>query len=186
VPFTLQVTGAVPGADGRSLLTVRTSVLRDRFGNVQPDGTDVSLRWNDPAGGSGADGYTVRGVAQFAIEAPDRPATLTLRASCRGAATARPLKVPFPAVRPTITLAARRTPKGIGVVVGPVHGALGALVADGTPVSVSVIDPKGHQVHGSGQLVHGMLRLELPDDALSGMLSARATVLGETERVALR
>jgi hypothetical protein len=146
----------------------------------------VSLRWQAPAGGSQADGYTVRGVAQFAIEAPGRPATLTLRASCRGAATVRPLTVPFRAVRPTITLAAWRSPKGISVVVGPVRGALGALVADGTPASISVHDPKGHQAHGSGQLVGGMLRLELPDDALSGTLSVRATVLGKTERFTLR
>ncbi|MEV4639871.1 hypothetical protein AB0J80_21240 [Actinoplanes sp. NPDC049548] len=186
VPFTLQVAGAVPDADGRSLLTVRTSVLRDRFGNVQPDGTEVNLRWEDPAGGSEADGYTVRGVAQFAIEAPGAPTTIALRGTCRGAPTARPLKVRFRAVRPTITLTARRNPKGIGVVVGPVRGSLGALVADGTPAAVSVIDAKGHKAHDSGQLVNGMYRVELPDDALSGVLSVRATVLGKTQRVTLR
>ncbi|MEV8508431.1 hypothetical protein AB0368_26915 [Actinoplanes sp. NPDC051475] len=185
-PFTLQVTGAVPDADGRSLLTVATAVLTDRFGNVQPDGTEVNLRWNEASGGSEADGYTVRGVAQFAIEAPGQAATLALRATCRGTATARPLNVRFRAVQPTIALTARRNPKGIGVVVGPVRGSLGALVADGTPAAVSVIDPKGHKARGSGQLVEGMLRLELPDDALSGVLSVRATVLGRTERVTLR
>jgi hypothetical protein len=184
--FTLETAGKVPDADGRSLLTVRTSTLRDRYGNDQPNGTEVTLRWTDPAGRNVATAYTVRGVAEFTIEAPREPATLTLEASCRGVTTARPLKVEFRTVRPVITLAAHRRQDGVSIEIGPVRAALGALVADGTPVAVAVIDPQDHRTQRSGQLVNGMLRLTVPSDGLSGVLTVQATVLGTTERMTLR
>jgi hypothetical protein len=186
VPFVLGVVGRVPAASGQSLLTVRTSLLRDRFGNVQPDGTEVHLGWTGPSGYSQAAGYTVGGVAQFAVEAPDTGGRTVFRAVCRGTAAVRPLIVQFRAVRPVIALTANRAARTVSVVVGPVTGSLGALVADGTPVTVSVVDRKGRRVQGSGQLVDGALRLVLPGSGLSGTLQVRATVLGSTRRIPLR
>jgi hypothetical protein len=186
VRFTLQAVGKAPDADGRSLLRVRTSVLRDRYGNEQPNGTEVTLRWSDPAGRNVADAYTVRGVAEFTIEAPREPATLTLEASCRGVATARPLKVEFRTVRPVIPLTAQRRQNGVSIEIGPVRAGLGALIADGTPVSVAVLDPQNHRYERTGQLVNGMLRLTVPTDELSGVLTVQAKIFGTTERTTLR
>ncbi|WP_157411192.1 MULTISPECIES: hypothetical protein [Actinoplanes] len=178
LPFTLRTVGFVPVADGRSLLTVRTSTLRDAHGNVEPDGTAVRLLYDGVAGEGEAASYTVGGLADFTLEAPDRAGRMRLRAECRGTTTARVLQVAFPTVDPRIPVTAARGVNEVTVTVGPVTGEMGALMVDGTPAAVTITDATGKHNDASGQLIGGSLTLTLVTDGLTGPLRVRATVLG--------
>lgn len=134
-------------ADGRELITLRTGMLADAFGNVVPDGTLVTFVADAPGGERNlVPAYTINGVAEAPLQAPTEPGVFTVRATVYDVAGA-PLQVAFtpgPAVG-TFPLAAR-TDASTGAVMleaGPILGALQQYVPDGTPVLFSVTDAAG-------------------------------------------
>lgn len=147
--FTLSAEPDSLPADGRELVTLRTSVLADRFGNVLPDGTLVTFL------AEGADNerrflpaYTINGVAEAPLQAPTEPSILTVRATVYDIESA-PLRVAFtpgPAVG-TFPLTARTEAANGAVVLeaGPILGPLQQFVPDGTPVLFAVTDSAQQQ-----------------------------------------
>ena len=180
-PFTLAQVDpqqAMPGADGQSLLPVRTSVLADGNGNIEPDGTDVTFDWRGPEGPSRSHAVTIAGVATVSIPAPDVPAVLTIIGSCRGSVTTAPLTVEFASVVGTVPVTAVRGADSMDVSVGPVLRAGGAFVPDGTVADVTVTDPAGDRLTSSGPLVDGMLHLPVSGHTEPGPVTVVAQVLG--------
>jgi hypothetical protein len=181
MPFTLapvdpqQVT---PGADGQGLLAVRTSVLADGNGNVEPDGTQVTFDWRGPEGPSRTHAVTIAGVASMTIPAPVVPAVLTITGSCRGSVTTTTLTVEFASAVATVPVTAVRGADSMDVSVGPVLRAGGAYVPDGTVADVTVTDPAGDRLTASGPLVDGMLRLPVSGHTEPGLVTVVAQVLG--------
>lgn len=182
VPFTLSESApqlaAHTGADGRTLVPVRTSLLRDRYGNVEPDGTSVVVRWEGEEGASEAEALTVDGVAELSVQAPATPQTLTFTARCRGTDTVGPLRIGLASVVAVVPVSARRSATDLAVTVGPVDRTTGTFVPDGAVVALVVRDGSGHAVTGSGALVQGQVTVGLPTAGLSGPLAVTATVLG--------
>lgn len=82
-------------ADGQSLVPVQTTVLADRYGNIEPDGTEVIVHWVGPDGDGQATAITVAGVARLSLQSPRLPGKLQLTATSRGAITATPLTLTF-------------------------------------------------------------------------------------------
>ena len=181
MPFTLapvdpqQVT---PGADGQGLLAVRTSVLADGNGNVEPDGTQVTFDWRGPEGPSRTQAVTIAGVASMSIPAPDVPAVLTITGSCRGSVSTAPLTVEFASVVAIVPVTAVRDADSMDVSVGPVLRTGGAYVPDGTVADVTVTDPAGDRLTASGPLVDGMLQLPVSGHTEPGPVTVVAQVLG--------
>jgi hypothetical protein len=135
-------------ADGRSLITLRTGVLADVYGNVLPDGALVTFvvdavdgkRYFVPA-------YTINGIAEAPLQAPTKPGIFTVRATVYNIEST-PLYVAFtpgPAVG-AFPLAARidTTSGAVILEAGPILGSLHQYVPDGTPVLFRV-------THGAGQ-----------------------------------
>jgi len=189
VPFTLDVVdppaAAHTGADGQTPVYLRTSAMHDRFGNLEPDGTLVTIAWSGSGGASQSSAVTIGGVARFSVIAPSVSGQLTVTGACRGTASMRPLKLSFGPVIARIGVVAQRSAAGIGVTIGPVRRVDGPYALDGTFVDVAASDAAGHHAVGSGQLVRGTLTLLLPDSLAPGAVKVRVSVLGSSQSVDL-
>ncbi|TFD30673.1 hypothetical protein [Cryobacterium cryoconiti] len=189
-PFTLEpVEPLLAGramADGQTLVPVRTSVLRDRFGNVEPDGTQVTVEWSGAEGPARATAVTIAGVAQISVQAPSTPGDLQITGFCRGVASAGALVLPFSAAVGDFPVTADLRPAAVNVTVGPVTGYGGSLVPDGTPVSVSVTDETGPAGSRSGGLVNGTADVVVPSRKLVGRVTVTVSVLGAQTEKTLR
>lgn len=158
-------TVGVPVADGRSLLELRTPVLRDPFGNVQLDGTAVTITWTGAEGAGSTVVTTVGGVARVVLQAPSRPGPLVVRATSRGTRSGS-LRLDLGAALDELPAVGRWRDGLLEVTVGPLRrtsGAAGggALLDDGTPVELVVRTGDGPR-RASGQLVDGSVVLVVP------------------------
>jgi hypothetical protein len=137
-PFVLAAEPPELPADGRQLLRLRTTTLRDRFDNVLPDGTLVTFVVTAPDGTQRSiPAVTIDGSAEAPLQAPTTPGRATVQAVAAGVESA-PLQVEFtsgPAVG-RIDLAAQvDEPAGaLRLTAGPLTGALGQHIPDGTLV----------------------------------------------------
>jgi hypothetical protein len=149
-PFALSASpGNVP-ADGRQFVTLRTDVIRDKYGNPMLDGTLVTFVAN-PAEGEPRliPAYTIDGVAKALLQAPSEPGELTVRAEVYDAES-RPLQVVFgdgPALD-TFPVEARIDAAGqaIDLKAGPMLGALQQFIPDGTVVEFWLTDATGQRM----------------------------------------
>ena len=188
-PFTLSAVDPAlagrTGADGQTLVQLRTSVLADRHGNVEPDGTLVTVEWLGPQGSSRTEAVSVAGVARLSIQAPDSPETLTLSGLCRGSTTAHPTKLAFASVVAPFRISAVRAAVELTVTVGPVTRIGGSFVPDGSIATAVVTDRFGHREAVQGELVDGSVALSIPSSSLTGPLVVTATVLGASRTTAV-
>ncbi len=126
-------------ADGRGLVRLRTTNLADRFGNEMPDGTEVTFALEGPGTHGRLPSQTLNGVASTVMTAPQRRGTFRVTAWCRGRRS-RPARLRFAAAGgPQIPVSIHWRNQTLKVHVGPLLGQLGALVPDGTQVSVAVL-----------------------------------------------
>ena len=126
-------------ADGRQFLSVRSDVIRDRYGNSMLDGTLVTFVANTPGNGVRfAPAFTLDAVAQTLLQAPIVPMTMVTHAVIYNTPV-QPLEYEWragPAVN-TFPVAARFRPKDqdFELTAGPLVAALNQFVPDGTPVN---------------------------------------------------
>jgi hypothetical protein len=164
-PFDLSASPADVPADGRQLVTLRTDVIRDRFGSAMLDGTLVTFVADLPGSEPRfIPAYTIDGAAEAQLQAPSAPATVTVRATLYGVES-RPLRIAFapgPAVG-SFPMAAQVNARDGFVVItaGPLLGALGQFVPDGTPVQFRLTGPGGAVRAIPGQAEKGRARTEL-------------------------
>lgn len=122
-------------ADGRSLIRVRTTQIVDEFGNALPDGIDVFADMTGATGVRRLKSETIKGVAEFAIEAPSRPGEASVVVKASGTAS-DPLILEFEAMVTEMPVDVVTDLDGMVISVGPVFSTLGAYVPDGTFVEV--------------------------------------------------
>lgn len=142
-------------ADGRSIGIVRTSRLRDRFGNVLLDGTAVRLQGSSPDGRFSMTAVTIDGRATFHVEAPARPGAVSGTVEVGG------VRAPIESIEAAAALEdfgieLTTGPLGVEVTIGPVVTLLGGFAADGTEVVVST--PSGQR---TAVLAGGMARVSV-------------------------
>lgn len=136
-PFILEVPEAIPRADGRSIVHVRTERLLDRFGNVVPDGTTVFADVTTDGSNRRIIAQTIGGEAEFAIEAPSEPSTLEVVVNALGRLS-EPAEIVFAPMIATLDVDTEPHPDGVLVRVGPIVSVLDAYIPDGTPVFFEV------------------------------------------------
>ncbi|MGL4304944.1 MAG: hypothetical protein ACRCSF_02220 [Mycobacteriaceae bacterium] len=191
LPFGLKVADAIAAkniqADGQALLAVRTEVLKDFFGNIQPDGTLVTFEWEHVQGRSLASVVTLAGVAELFIPAPQLPGTIKVTARCRGISANQDILLNFASAVRSVGIAAKRVAAGVEVAIGPVQRVSGAFVPDGSIVEVEIRDNQNITARASGQLIDGILTIIFPPDARwRGPLTVTARVLGSSDMVVLQ
>lgn len=122
-------------ADGRSVFTIRTTTITDRFGNVIPDGHLARLAVDGPDGSGRLTAKTIDGVARFDVVSPARPGPITFTASIDGD-VGRPLELIAEAGVSTLPVEVASSDGRLGISIGPVLDERGAVVEDGTVARV--------------------------------------------------
>jgi hypothetical protein len=170
IPFSLSAEPGPLPADGRHLVTLRTDTLRDRFGNVVPDGTLVTFVVQEGASGlrRSLPGYTLGGIAEVPLQAPLEPGVLQVVATVFDVASL-PLQVAFtagPAVG-TFPLVAQTASDedSLLLVGGPMLGPLEQYIPDGTPVLFQVQGEVGYMrwIESIAEAGYASARLRLVD-----------------------
>ncbi len=165
VPFRLSAKPRSLPANGQDLITLRTNVIRDRFGNVMPDGTLVTFIVEVP--GNTLDhipAYTIGGQAEAPVQAPLQPGIATVRALVYNVES-ESLDITFtagPAVGTFPVVATVDAENGaVRVTAGPLLAQLGQYVPDGTPVRFSVVGGGGQKQELAGVSKDGYSTVEL-------------------------
>ncbi len=165
VAFGLSASPAGVPADGHRLVTLRTEVIRDRFGNPMLDGTLVTFAAEMPdATRRFIPAYTIDGAAEAQLQAPATPGTATVRATLYGVES-QPLALTFapgPAVGVFALQAQVNARDGaVSLEAGPLLSALGQFVPDGTLVQFRLSGPDGSAQQASSSVLNGHARAEL-------------------------
>ncbi|MEZ4865132.1 MAG: hypothetical protein R3C14_27700 [Caldilineaceae bacterium] len=145
LPFTLRADAAHLIADGRQLVTIRTSALVDPFENLLLDGTIVTF-WVQDENSTARSLPTqlVNGQAEIRLQAPSDPGTLTIQAQVLDSRSS-PLTLHFTAglaVAPIITQVISATEE-IQLRAGPLLGLLSQYVPDGSIVTFELVHSSG-------------------------------------------
>ena len=152
-------------ADGRQLISLRTSILRDKYDNVIPDGTLVTFLVESTQGGRRIiPAFTIGGVAEAPLQAATQPEVLNVWATIYGVEsphlqigfTPGPSVGTFP-VNATIDASNR----AIILQAGPILGPLGQYIPDGSTVLFRLKDQTGQYQWLSGISKDGHARVEL-------------------------
>ncbi|MEI7643171.1 MAG: hypothetical protein WCJ55_02570 [Chloroflexales bacterium] len=93
-PFSLRAVPPGLPADGRQILTLRTSPITDSYANPLPDGTLITFLVAAPSGELRIPAQTIGGVAEVTLRAPQEPGTASVRAIILGVESA-PLEIVF-------------------------------------------------------------------------------------------
>ena len=147
VPFAVTAEPDVMPANGWYLTTLRTDVIRDRYGNVMPDGTFVQFVVAAPNGQKRViPAYTLNGVAEASLQAAQEPGVFEVWATVYNIESGR-FQIVFtdgPAVG-TFPVEARVDPVNRDVILraGPMVGPLEQYVPDGTPVLFRLTGARG-------------------------------------------
>lgn len=176
VAVELEPPATVLRADGRTLHSITTGRLVDRFGNELLDGTSASYSVSGASGAGTATSVTIGGRSELVIEAPPQPGAVEVTATIDGVRS-EALVLEFRADVAAIPVDVERAGDGLSIDVGPVLTGLGGFVPDGTDVAVS-----GDGVAVIGEVRGGHARLEVMAPAGSALV---VEVLGaQTEVVA--
>ncbi len=176
VAHSLELLDAVPVADGQALIRARTSVLEDRFGNVLPDGTVVTLDADGVGGIRRLNSQTNGGQAEFTYEVPDRPGTVTLKATASGVSGA-PLTLRFEQAVDSFNAWIDPQLETVQVHIGPVRSIRDSYVPEGTVAEVTMTGADGDEIVRRVDLMVGAGTAFFPSDVDTG--SATVQVLGQ-------
>ena len=165
VPFALTAEPASLPADGFQLLTLRSDVIRDRFGNLMPDGTEISFVAAGPAGDTRIiPAQTLDGVAEAVMQAPSIPGVYQVQATVLGM-TSAPLRITFtpgPAVGGFPVHVAVDSAQGtLRLTAGPITAVLQQYVPDGAPVGFTITGPDGQMWSDTAVTAAGYASIEM-------------------------
>ena len=147
VPFKVNAAPNNVPADGRQLVTMRTEILRDKFGNTMADGTAVTFFVKTASGQLRLiPAYTLAGAAEAPLQAPTEPGIVEVWGTLYGVESLRTdvTFTPGPAVGEIpVQVIPNAADHSLRLKAGPIIGMLKQYVPDGTPVQFSLTDPTG-------------------------------------------
>lgn len=123
-------------ADGNQITTFTTSVIKDKFGNIVSDGTQVNFVITTLKGTLiTTRGTTLKGVANAQVLHPDHLEKFIVKANVNGMAQSNNIVINYKVVTPVIHSVFT---SGRVLEVGPVMSYMNQLVPDGIAVNVKV------------------------------------------------
>ena len=164
-PFDVAADPPTLPADGRQQLNLRTTLLKDKFENILPDGTLVTFIVEASDGSRQyIPAYTVDGICEAPLQASAAPQTYTVRGTLYGVESA-PLLIHFadgPAVG-NFPLSAHINLSKQAVILtgGPILGALKQYAPDGTKVNFRITAPDSVLTYAVGIVDRGFVTVEL-------------------------
>ena len=187
--FGITVDPPTADADGRQLIMLRSDAIRDVFGNIVPDGTQVMYVVQTPSGETRLiPTYIIDGVARTPLQAPQTAGSFKVWAIVEGIMSDT-VTIPFTDqnVAKDFQLVTK-TDATIGAIIltaGPVSGTLGQLMPDGTQVHFSLTDPVGNRQLLMAETKNGYAEVEIRLLALrAGNYTAEASIGSKNEKVA--
>ncbi len=180
VPFHINANPQSLAADGQKLTTLQTDIIRDKFDNVIPDGTLVTFVVQAP---DGTQSYlptsTINGVATIPFQAPKQAGQFVVQVVVLNVASvALPLTFTAGPSVATFPLAFHKTTTaGIYTIdAGPLLGALGQYIPDGTPVTFTLTNTMGKNAQMIAVSESGHATIELRTATFSvGMYTVMVT-----------
>ncbi|MBU2945120.1 hypothetical protein [Zobellia uliginosa] len=126
-------------ADGNQVITFRTDIIRDTYGNIASEGTLVSFIITDDKGARlKAQGTTLNGKAEARLLHPEYEAFWSIEAFVTGAARSKPITVAFKASVTEYEVLISEDSRTISV--GPLKSFMDQLVPDGMPIALTIRD----------------------------------------------
>jgi hypothetical protein len=164
-PFSLSADPPSSDADGWQLVHVRSSLIQDENHNTVPNGLSVTFIVESINGAiRRIPVQTIDGVAEAVLQAPTMADTFTIYAML-GNTTSKPVTIHFGSTTPAnpipLEVVLDQENRSIQLSFGPVTGALGQLMPDGTPVRFSVTDPSGNRQWIESILEQGVATVDL-------------------------
>ena len=137
--FSIEVVRHYPYADGRQYTRLRTSNLKDKYGNQVADGTLVIYEVSELGLTTGRyQAICIDGVANVYIRNPIKATTLTITANIGEAATSPALNLGYSSIiSEIITQIDTQTNE---LQIGPLTSTLGQFIPDGTLVLITYDD----------------------------------------------
>jgi len=138
LPFQLSLASDMRlAADGLGRIELTSGLVVDRNGAPLPTGTVASLLIVGPRGSAGnATGMVVDGRVRATLIAPSVPGTMRIRPKIRGV-VGQELELEFMAAVQPFPYRSSQSDAGYRIEIGPVLGAHGGLVPDGTPADIN-------------------------------------------------
>lgn len=149
-------------ADGNQVMSLKTSILKDKFGNTVSDGTLVDFVIAN-AGNNilKTSAGTIDGVASAKILHPEKAENWQIRAVVTGMAESGIIAVNFKPVMEDFKVNYDRENRKIKV--GPLKSFLGQLIADGATVSLETLNgAQGKTLEMQEPSKDGYVNFELP------------------------
>ncbi|MBT8210040.1 MAG: hypothetical protein KJP14_05880 [Eudoraea sp.] len=172
-------------ADGHQLLTLRTSIIKDEFGNPISDGTLVNFVAQNTVGGKlNSMGKTIGGIATAQFLHPENPQTWEIYGHITGIAQSNALQVEFKAAFADFQMAFSKDNRMITL--GPVRSFMGQLIPDGMRISMRIQSPAGtvHNLETSTRNGIGQMILA-PDVFPAGAYTMELEIGGVFKRITL-
>jgi len=134
--FSISVNSNHSYADGNEIISLQTTQIKDKRGNIMTDGTLVSFMMTDETGAYWqTNTTTVNGFAFAKTLHPQTPTTWKISATISGIASSQEINQTFVSILDTIPV---MTLQNRQVLVGPLTSYLGQLVQDGIIVSFQI------------------------------------------------
>lgn len=187
--FAISATPSSADADGKQLINLRTSLLRDTYNNVVQDGTQVLFVVQSPTGQNRIiPSNVIDGVAQTPLQAPRTAGRYSVWAFINGIKS-EILVISFTdsGIAKGFKLQAVTKPADGAIILtaGPIAGSIGQLMPDGTQVRFSLTDPFGNRQWLVGQTISGYAEVEIRLLSLTvGNYVAEAIIGSESQTLA--
>ncbi len=154
VDFTISTSEISPYTSSQNYFTVKTSILKDQYGNVVDDGTTVYFLCHEADGEKRlVEASTLDGIATADINYAQEEGNFIINGYTLSGAKSNSIEITFESniVSWPVTLDEAE------LFVGPVIGKMGELLPNGTPVIISTKDQTK-----IGELVKGIAHFHLP------------------------
>ena len=177
--FSIEVSKIHVYADGNEMLTLKTSPITDRFGNLLTDGTSVQFKVTTSdqmiATSSGA---TINGIAQTKFLHPEAPSQWTIQGFVQGMAESEQFELEFKSVIDGFQVNLTEAPTQI--IAEPLRNYMGQLVPDGVQGILKFDDVAYPETIVESE--NGRIIFEIdPSEFEAGVYTGQITVLGTTE-----
>jgi hypothetical protein len=125
-------------ADGNQITTLKTSIIRDKFGNIVSDGTMVSFMiTTQNKMVLKSFGTTIDGVATAKILHPDHQDIFVIKAFVTGTAESAVIAINYKPINPIIEYKFSKDNRTL--IVGPLRSFMNQLVPDGIKVKLKIL-----------------------------------------------
>ncbi|RVU90922.1 hypothetical protein EH230_08435 [Flavobacterium columnare] len=166
-------------ADGNQITTLSTSTIKDKFGNIVSDGTQINFLIKNSKGiFLTTQGNTIKGIATTQILHPDHKEKYNVKAFVNGMAESNTINIDYKNITVQIPykFINNRT-----LTVGPIRSYMEQLVPDGIAVSVNVYRKKNLVAEIKENTLKGIAYFNFQEEEFrADAYSFEISVLGKT------